>query len=74
MCISFIRTALLTHKGRVETVKGEMIIPEFLLVSAVSFLPKFLRPIIAYVLGKKKQYNLEKMMRLPLIKEIKPLL
>lgn len=64
LCKSFMQTALMTHKGRVASIKGELVIPEFMLVSLVSYLPKFLRSAVSAVLGLRKQVNLAKLMRL----------
>ena len=68
------KTAFMNHKRRVESVKGELIIPEFLLISIVSYLPSFLRPFMAYVMGLRKQVSLQKITSLPILNETVPIL
>lgn len=64
LCRSFMQTALLTHKGRVETVKGELVIPEFLIVDLLSKLPSSFRPILTKIFEIRGQRNLHRAMSL----------
>ena len=57
----------MSHKSRIRNVGGELIIPEFQLVSLMSMLPKFLRPLIASFIKFRKQYNMSTIVALPTI-------
>lgn len=42
----------MNHRGRIEEVQGEEIIPEFKLISMISYAPTWFRPLIGSIIEK----------------------
>lgn len=71
---SFMITAIMNHTDRVKEVGGESIIPEFFMVSLITYLPHFLRGTVANLVRLFGQTRLGGLMDLPILRENTPLL
>lgn len=69
LCDAFLAVAVMNHQERVAEVQGEMIIPEFLVISIISFFPNWIRPLIANVAGLVGQTRVKRMMSIPMIRD-----
>lgn len=74
LCDSFFKVTFMNHKERVEEVQGEMVIPEFLAISIISFFPYFVRSLVANIAKLLGQSRLQKLMSIPIIDNSKLLL
>ena len=66
---SFIITAMMNHTDRVKEVGGEFVIPEFFMMSLVTYLPSFLRSLVASSVKLFGQERLGNVMSLPILRE-----
>ena len=60
----------MNHNDRINEVKGEKIIPEFFVMSLVSFAPKWFRPFVGFVAKHLlKQPRFGELMGMPIIQD-----
>lgn len=71
---SFFTTAIMNHTDRVKEVGGESVIPEFVVMSLITYLPHFMRGFVGFVVGLFGQKRLAGLMQLPILRDNKPLL
>lgn len=71
---SFMVTAIMNHTDRVNEVGGESVIPEFFMMSLITYLPHCLRGVVAKVVRLFGQIRLGAIMDLPILRENTPLL